>query len=404
MRIDSSGNVGIGTSSPNAKVEISAGNFALTQDYNAQWLAGTTVRASIKGTSGDALSFSTRVGGTLTETMLLNSSGNLGLGVTPSAWSSTFKVLDINTTGFVGGSASSANIGENAYFDGTHWRYKTTSEASYYAQLSAEHRWHTAPSGTAGNIVTFTQAMTLDASGNLGIGTTSPVSIVGYTIQTLNNNSSGSATYYQQNGTTVGRAIATSTDFILGAIKAGSNLIFESSNLERMRIDSSGNLLIGTTFAGVTNTKSIVADIGGVGYLVVNHTGTATGSGYQYFGYNGGAIGSITQSGTTAVAYNTSSDYRLKENQAPLTGSGAFIDALQPKTWTWTADGSTGVGFIAHEVQAVSPNSVVGEKDAVDEEGKPVMQAMEYGSAEFIANIIAELQDLRKRVAVLESK
>jgi hypothetical protein len=62
------------------------------------------------------------------------------------------------------------------------------------------------------------------------------------------------------------------------------------------------------------------------------------------------------------------------------------------------------VGFIAHEVQEVSPGSVVGEKDAVDAEGNPVYQAMEYGSAEFIANIIAELQSLRARVAQLEAK
>ena len=79
-------------------------------------------------------------------------------------------------------------------------------------------------------------------------------------------------------------------------------------------------------------------------------------------------------------------------------------DALKPKTWTWKESGDTGVGFIAHEVQEVSPSSVVGEKDAVDADGKPVIQAMEYGSAEFIANIIAELQSLRKRVAQLEGK
>ena len=115
----------------------------------------------------------------------------------------------------------------------------------------------------------------------------------------------------------------------------------------------------------------------------------------------GTSHGSITSNGTS-TAYNTSSDYRLKDNPQPLTNSGAFIDALKPKTWNWKVDGSKGVGFIAHEVQEVSPNSVVGEKDAVDAEGKPIMQAMEYGSAEFIANIIAELQSLRQRVAQLE--
>ena len=112
--------------------------------------------------------------------------------------------------------------------------------------------------------------------------------------------------------------------------------------------------------------------------------------------YSETIVGSITFT-TSATAYNTSSDYRLKDNQQPLTGSGAFIDALKPKTWTWKADGRAGVGFIAHEVQEVSPSSVVGEKDGEQ------MQAMEYGSAEFIANIIAELQSLRKRVAELGS-
>ena len=171
-----------------------------------------------------------------------------------------------------------------------------------------------------------------------------------------------------------------------------------------MRIDSDGNLMVGCTTANNNNTNSVAINVQN-GNQFNNHiSGTASGTGYIQFSLAGTVIGSITQNGTTAVAYNTSSDYRLKNNQAPLTDSGSFIDALQPKTWTWKTDGSTGVGFIAHEVQAVSPNSVVGEKDAVDENGNPVMQAMEYGSAEFIANIIAELQDLRKRVAVLESK
>ena len=118
---------------------------------------------------------------------------------------------------------------------------------------------------------------------------------------------------------------------------------------------------------------------------------------------NGNQIGTITTT-ASATAYNTGSDYRLKDNPQPLTGSGAFIDALQPKTWTWKRDGTSGVGFIAHEVQAVSPGSVHGVKDAVDHEGNPVIQTMEYGSAEFIANIVAELQSLRREVALLKSK
>lgn len=106
---------------------------------------------------------------------------------------------------------------------------------------------------------------------------------------------------------------------------------------------------------------------------------------------------------STATNYQTTSDYRVKENAAELTGSGNFIDSLQPKTWTWAIDGSTGVGFIAHELQAASPTSVSGEKDAVDENGVPILQGVSYGSAELIANIVAELKSLRQRVAALES-
>jgi hypothetical protein len=119
---------------------------------------------------------------------------------------------------------------------------------------------------------------------------------------------------------------------------------------------------------------------------------TTSDGGIIQFRRDNTAVGSISVT-TSATAYNTSSDYRLKNIDGPLTGSGAFIDALKPKVGTWKADGSKFVGFLAHEVQEVSPGSVVGEKDGEQ------MQAMEYGSAEFIANIIAELQSLRKRLA-----
>jgi hypothetical protein len=172
-------------------------------------------------------------------------------------------------------------------------------------------------------------------------------------------------------------------------------------------IDLSGNLLVGktSTDTGVAGSAlmasassgfqaSFTADDNRV--LICNRL-TSDGTNID-FRRSGTTVGTISVT-TSATAYNTSSDYRLKDNPQPLTGSGAFIDSLKPKTWTWKESGDKGVGFIAHEVQEVSPGSVVGEKDAVDAEGKPKYQAMEYGSAEFIANIIAELQSLRKRLA-----
>jgi hypothetical protein len=191
-------------------------------------------------------------------------------------------------------------------------------------------------------------------------------------------------------------------------------MTFRTNDTERARITSGGEFWVGSTVApdydGAkayfynADNNAAVFRANAANYCIVVQTGNGTNTGTAVnFRHAATAVGSITTT-ASATAYNTSSDYRLKDNQQPLTTSGAFIDALKPKTWDWKADGSKGVGFIAHEVQEVSPGSVVGTKDAVDADGKPVMQAMEYGSAEFIANIVAELQSLRARVAQLEAK
>ena len=137
----------------------------------------------------------------------------------------------------------------------------------------------------------------------------------------------------------------------------------------------------------------------------ISHS-TADGSGDPYveFGYNGTKIGSITQNGTTAVAYNTTSDYRLKTFISPVTGAGARLDALKPVEYEWKADGKLARGFFAHEFQQVYADSVTGEKDAVDAAGKPVYQAMQASTTEVIADLVAEIQSLRQRVAALEAK
>jgi hypothetical protein len=356
--------------------------------------------------AADTIAFSE--GGT--EAMRLDSSGNLGIGVTPSAWagqSATYYVAQAGGAAFYGIGTRFARMSANGYVDGAGTnRYIANGFATRHEQLDGAYIWATAPSGTAGNAITYTQRMTLTADGSLGLNATSPA--IAW---------SGSATALQIVGTgsvaagvRVSTANASAELFSSGSstewgLYSGSTApcLFYTSGNERMRITSGGDLLVGATTL-LPNANHFSYSAGNTWGVFGHDGGVASTTDFVRFNFAGSRIGSISQSGTTAVAYNTTSDYRLKDNQAPLTGSGAFIDALQPKTWTWTADGSAGVGFIAHEVQAVSPNSVVGEKDAVDEEGKPVMQAMEYGSAEFIANIIAELQDLRKRVSALENK
>jgi hypothetical protein len=157
-----------------------------------------------------------------------------------------------------------------------------------------------------------------------------------------------------------------------------------------------------TFYGGYGGIAGKVFDMGSAGGLTLNipNTGLSTIMTFQHGGSSKGTI-TVSSGGT---AYNTSSDRRLKDNIASLTSSGAFIDSLQPRTWDWQADGSSGVGFIADEVAAVSPGTVHGKADEVDSNGDPVYQVMEYGSAEFMANIIAELQSLRIRVAQLEAQ
>jgi len=107
---------------------------------------------------------------------------------------------------------------------------------------------------------------------------------------------------------------------------------------------------------------------------------------------NGSSVGTITTT-LSATAYNTSSDYRLKENVAPMTGALATVAQLKPVTYTWKVDGSDGQGFIAHELQAVVPDCVTGEKDAVDADGKPVYQGID--TSFLVATLTAAIQELK---------
>jgi hypothetical protein len=190
----------------------------------------------------------------------------------------------------------------------------------------------------------------------------------------------------------------------------GGFITFNNNGSEHARIDTSGNLLVGTTQSGQADGNyGQLRFFGGGGFgLQTSHvTGTASGQSYAYFVYGGIGIGSITQNGTTAVLYNTTSDYRLKENVTTVTTGLATITALNPINFDWISDKRNDTGFLAHEFQAVIPNAVVGEKDAVDSDGKPVYQQMDNSGAipylvAAIKELNAEIQSLKVEVATLK--
>ena len=200
---DNGTNVGIGTASPTGRLMLyqsSAGNvfqnivsnqggstqvgINLSPSMTDGEVAVNPAQASIYATDsnyGANIIFATKttgaVGNSLTPRMTLNASGNLGLGVTPSAWASGIKAIDVNAYASFFGDNDTTFISNNGFLNSSFsWIYKANNLATYYRQQSGQHIWYNAPSGTAGNAISFTQAMTLNASGNLGIGETNPTS------------------------------------------------------------------------------------------------------------------------------------------------------------------------------------------------------------------------------------
>ena len=165
-----------------------------------------------------------------------------------------------------------------------------------------------------------------------------------------------------------------------------------------MAIDTNQNMCLGNTNVTYQVDTTGFNFLRGISMGVGHPSGTAGGTAYLAFAYNGSVIGTVTQNSTSGVLYNITSDRRLKSNIASFTDSGTYIDALLPRTFTWNVDNSNSIGFITDEYQKVIPNAITGEPDAVDADGKPIYQQGDFATSEIMAIIVAELQSLRARL------
>jgi hypothetical protein len=239
-----------------------------------------------------------------------------------------------------------------------------------------------------------------DSSGNVGIGTSSPgsygkleVAGSGYTgISARSTDASGVQVAFAANSSSEARLNVTTNN----------PLAIYTNNTERMRIDSSGTLLVGTTAipgsAGVSGIS--LANNSSVGRLNI---GKST-SGSQYaerFYYGATAVGDITYT-DTATTFNSASDYRLKENVRPMQSALATVSKLKPVTYSWKINQEIGEGFIAHELQEFIPLAVTGEKDAVNEDGSINPQSVDY--SKIVVHLVAALQELSAKNDALEAR
>jgi hypothetical protein len=363
---------------------------------------------------GGALTFHTRPnGGNFAERMRIDSAGKVAMGT--SSADADASVLSIKGTDpaeiydgqiLIHGSATSgaANTGAGIGFKGHHGTGNRNLGA---IQCLKEN-------GTSGNIDTYmrfvtrsnsgglAEAMRIDSSGNVGIGSvasgTSTATPVELNLGSTFANSVGSLSkakfkLFEDSSANV-YGLSVSSGFFEFGVPSSAGYTFFINESEKMRLDANGNLGIGVT--SVDAKFKVQAASGNTTFNCFN-----AGSGSQtYIAFNvsggGTSTGSITTNGST-TAYNTSSDVRLKDNILDAPSASDDIDAIQVRSFDWRADGShQKYGMVAQELNTVAPEAVSAPEDP-DE-----MMGVDY--SKLVPMLVKEIQSLRARVAQLETE
>lgn len=390
----------------------------------------------------------TTAGGTATTAVTINTSQNVGVGVTPSAWGSIFRALQLGNGASIWGRTDSTafTLSQNAYRDtSNNYTYIQTAAAGYYQIGSGIHSWYNAASGTANTTITFTQAMTLDASGNLGVGTTSPSSFDNSWNRLVVGTGSGDAgqTIYAGSASTASIAFADGTSGaqqyagLIRYLHASDAMTFWTGAAERARIDSSGNLLVGTTSA------SGVARLTIAGGSIVASAPTSASSGTYSFSDNGSSPHTLrlynsTDSNNTTNRFlicdaaasvlraeirsnggiaNFSgnnvnlSDRREKTNFAPAKSYLEAICAIPVQTFNYIDqnmedDPGLTLGVVAQDVEAVAPELVMESNWGTEEDPKMRLSIyqtdLQYALMKCIQEQQAIIAQLQADVATLK--
>jgi len=374
---------------------------------------GTINGATIGATTATTGKFSTLTNSALTSGRVTYAGAS---GLLSDSASLTFDGTSLTTPRLVLGGTTLPSAGTATLFSRTsdNNTYLQTGSGNNFNLLDGSQNTMATFSPTALNFnISNTTKLTLNsttlytASGvNVGIGTSSPgspltVSTTGVDRTVQINSTDGAGGYGAvlslNNTGTGGREYnITSTSNADGGVGGGKLKFYDvTAASTRMMIDASGNLLVGTTSQINATAARVVIKFDNNNFYGLAIGGSASGGAGMVNFYNsaGTEQGYISSTGSGVTLYSTTSDYRLKENIAPMTGALAKVAQLKPVTYRWKESGLDGQGFIAHELAEVVPDCVSREKDGVDADGKPVYQGVD--TSFLVATLVSAIQELK---------
>ena len=441
MRINSSGNVGIGMTNSNVKLAVNdpttnAHTTNIKIVNNAGWSGSIgylkslawgdpnnvcAIGATFDGSKVDMHFHSFYNAGYTTETtklMTILGSGNVGIGTSSPTSSSGGKVLAIETSAdeHTNVVLNTANVNKHGILEA---RRTGRSGTERFAQINLQNnadkgeiRFYTAPSSSDVSL-----RMTIDSDGNVGIGGT-PTNYSDHKSLALFGATGTGAGFIEFNDTS-GNAdsviFADNGHLIINAdydnTAASSTIRFRiDGSSEKMRLDSNGSLLLGTT------DEIIWTDASGEGIVLyrgeafqvarnsdscVQLNRQGTDGQIQAFAKSGTQVGNISVTGS-ATAFNTSSDHRLKENVTADWDATTRLKQLNPVRFNFISNADTTVdGFLAHEVQSVVPEAIIGTHNEVDADGNPVYQGIDQ--SKLVPLLVKTIQELEARITALEN-